>query len=216
LAKGSRKIERHSISFPCLSDRDHLNRSLSITALIFVLWVVMRHPTSLENIRQVMQAFGSRIKQPLKIYFTGGTTCVLKGWRDSTVDIDLKSVPDLGKVYDVIAKLKEELHLNIETASPDHFMPALPGWEERSEWIDTVGEVKFYNYDIYAQILSKIARGFDQDLSDARKMMVSKNPDILLELYSAIQPEMVRYPAIDDKELLKKVTLFLDELSPSA
>lgn len=92
----------------------------------------MRHATSLENIRQVMQAIGSRIRQPLKVYFTGGTTCVLKGWRDSTVDIDLKPVPDLGKVYDVIAQLKEELSLNIETAARGNFliclMPSNPAW----------------------------------------------------------------------------------------
>jgi hypothetical protein len=109
----------------------------------------MRNPTSRENIRQAMQEIGRRIRQPLKVYFTGGTTCVMKGWRDATVDIDLKPVPDLGKVYDVIAQLKEELSINIELAAPDHFLPALPGWEERSEFIESVGQVQFYHYGAY-------------------------------------------------------------------
>ncbi len=169
----------------------------------------MRHPTSLENIRQVMQAMGSRIKQPLKVYFTGGTTCVMKGWRDTTVDIDLKPVPDLGKVYDVIAELKEELSINIETAAPDHFLPPLPGWEDRSEYIDTVGQVQFFHYDIYSQVLSKVSRGFDKDLDDARKMAASIAPQKLRELFEAIRPGLVRYPAIDEKALSEELGAFL-------
>ena len=169
----------------------------------------MRHPTSLENIRQVMQAMGNRIRQPLQIFFTGGTTCVLKGWRDSTVGIDLKPVPDLGEVYDVIAQLKEELSTNIETAAPDHFLPALPGWEERSEYIDTVGQVQFFHYDAYSQILSKIARGFEKDLADARKMMGACDPRKLRNLFEAVRPGLVRYPAIDEKPLSDKVERFL-------
>ena len=169
----------------------------------------MRYPTSRENIRQVMQAIGTRIREPLKVYFTGGTTCVLKGWRDSTVDIDLKPVPDLGKVYDVIAQLKEELSINIETAAPDHFLPALPGWEDRSEYIDTVGQVQFFHYDICSQILSKVARGFEKDLDDARKMTGSVDSRKLRELFDAIRPALVRYPAVDEKALADKVDRFL-------
>jgi len=170
----------------------------------------MRRPTSLENIRQVMQAIGSRIRQPLKVYFTGGTTCVLKGWRDATVDIDLKPVPDLGKVYDVIAELKEELSINIETAAPDHFLPPLPGWEERSEFIDMVGQVQFFHYDAYSQILSKIARGFEKDLGDARKMLGAIDQPKLRELFDAIRPGLNRYPSVDEKALSEKVDRFLE------
>ncbi len=170
----------------------------------------MRRPTSRENIRQVMQAIGSRIRQPLKVYFTGGTTCVLKGWPDATVDIDLKPVPDLEKVYDVIAELKEELSINIETAAPDHFLPPLPGWEERSEFIDLVGQVQFFHYDAYSQVLSKIARGFEKDLDDARKMLGSVDQTKLRDLFNAIKPGLIRYPAVDEKALSEKVDRFLE------
>lgn len=172
----------------------------------------MRNPTSQENIRLVMQAIGSRIMEPLKVYFTGGTTCVMKGWRESTVDIDLKPVPDLGKVYEVIAQLKEELSVNIETAAPDHFLPPLPGWEERSEFIGTFGLVQFFHYDIYAQILSKVARGFDKDLNDARKMLENKDANKLQELFNSIRPHLVRYPALDEKALSSKVDHFLSTI----
>ena len=174
----------------------------------------MRQASSLDGIHRFMKEMGSRIKQPVKIYLTGGATCVLKGWRDTTVDIDLKPVPDLGKVYDAIAEMKEQLSLNIETAAPDHFMPALPDWEERSEFIATVGQVSFYHYDEYAQVLSKIARSFDQDMVDARKMMENKDPGKLLELFEAIRPQLVRYPSIDEKTLSDKVARFLEPQEP--
>ena len=172
----------------------------------------MRQETTVEGIRSFMRELGLRIRKPVKVYLTGGATCVMHGWRESTVDIDLKPVPDLGEVYTAIAQLKEELSLNIEMAAPDHFMPALPGWEERSEPIDTIGQVRFYHYDAYAQVLSKVARGFEQDLVDARKMMEEKDPARLLELFAAIRPDLVRYPAIDEKALTEKVARFLESL----
>jgi hypothetical protein len=172
----------------------------------------MRHPTSRENIDQVMRAIGDRIREPLKVYFTGGTTCVLKGWRETTVDIDLKPVPDLGKVYDVISGLKDELSVNIETAAPDHFLPPLPGWEDRSEHIGRVGQVEFYHYDIYSQLLSKVARGFKKDLADARKMAGAIDSGRLRDLFDAIRPGLVRYPAVDEKILTEKLNGFLDSL----
>ena len=64
--------------------------------------------------------------------------------------------------------LKDRLDVNIELASPDDFIPALPGWQERSTFIAQVGKVTFLHYDFYAQALAKIERGHDFDLSDVR------------------------------------------------
>lgn len=172
----------------------------------------MRHPTAGEDLRKFMQAMGTRVKQPVRIYLTGGATCVLRGWRETTVDIDLKPVPDLGEVYSAIAALKEELSLNIETASPDDFLPPLPGWEDRSEFIATAGKVSFYHYDEYAQVMSKVARGFEKDLADARNMMIGKDPEKLLELFEAIRSDLVRYPAVDEKAIRNKIDSFLQSL----
>lgn len=56
-----------------------------------------------------------------------------------------------------------------------------------------------YHFDPYSQALSKIERGFEQDLADVRSMMQSGlvEPSRLRDLYDAIEPELYRYPAID-------------------
>jgi hypothetical protein len=84
----------------------------------------------------------------------------------------------------------------------------LKGWRDA-----TVGQVGFYHYDVSAQILSKVARGFEKDLEDVRKMMASKDPGKLMDLFHAIRPDLVRFPAIDEKALSDKVGRFLDAVS---
>ncbi len=62
-------------------------------------------------------------------------SAVLLGFRASTVDIDLKLIPDSDELLRAIPKLKEELQVNVELASPDQFIPPLPEWRERSRFI---------------------------------------------------------------------------------
>jgi hypothetical protein len=69
----------------------------------------------------------------LRIYLVGGATAVLLGWRETTIDIDLKLVPEVNEILKALPEIKEALEINVELASPDDFIPAVPGWEERSE-----------------------------------------------------------------------------------
>ncbi|HJT66841.1 MAG TPA: hypothetical protein VJ749_10315 [Pyrinomonadaceae bacterium] len=85
------------------------------------------------------------------MYMVGGATAVLLGWREATIDVDLKIVPDSDELLRKLPQLKEDLQLNIELASPDDFVPALPGWEERSTYIAREGAVEFFHYDFYGQ-----------------------------------------------------------------
>jgi hypothetical protein len=59
------------------------------------------------------------------MYLTGGATAVLEGWRESTVDIDVRIEPDSDAALTKIRDLKEQLSLNVELASPLDFLPAL-------------------------------------------------------------------------------------------
>jgi hypothetical protein len=115
-----------------------------------------------------------------------------------TADLDIKFVSevDLGPV---LSELKQRLNLNIELASPDLFIPPLPGWEERSEFIQREGKLDFFHFDLYSQALSKIERGFDRDLDDVAAMIKTAGVDRarLLEFFLAIKPELNRYPALD-------------------
>ena len=146
-----------------------------------------------------LQAFGRAADQPARVYLTGGATAVLLGWRSSTIDIDLKLVPELDSLFRAIPVLKESMQVNVELASPDHFIPELPGWQERSELAKSYGRVSFHHYDLYAQALAKIERGHEQDQFDVGTMLDRGlvQPARLKELFEAIEPQLYRYPAID-------------------
>ena len=136
---------------------------------------------------------------------------MLEGWRGSTVDVDLRFEPDVDEMLRELPVLKERLGVNIELASPPDFIPELPGWRERSPLVFQEGNVAVHHFDFYSQALSKIERGFRQDLDDVGKMIESGlvRPARLRELYEAIEPELYRYPAIDPSVFCQKVKAML-------
>jgi len=159
----------------------------------------VRDLTNPEKIQQFMRTLGRQARQSARVYFTGGATAVLMGWRDSTIDIDLKFDPELDELFRALQSLKEKLEVNIELASPSDFIPPLPGWQERSDYINSEGKVAFYHYDLYSQALSKIERGHAQDIADVESMFQKGllDKEKLLSLFEAIEPELYKYPAID-------------------
>lgn len=146
-----------------------------------------------------MTALGRASRSPARVYLTGGATAVLEGWRQTTLDVDLKLVPDADEILRAIPRLKEEIGINVELAAPDQFIPALPGWQERSRFIRQAGRVSFFHYDLYAQALSKLERGHDKDLLDVEHMVRTGGIELteLLRLFGEIEPQLYRYPAID-------------------
>ena len=137
------------------------------------------------------------------MYLTGGATAVLEGWRSATVDIDVRFEPDSEAALRRIADLKEELAVSVELASPLDFLPALPGWQERSRFRFREGDLEVFDFDPYSQALSKLQRGFELDLSDVRSMVDSEQvePGRLLQLFEEIEPELFRFPAVDPARL---------------
>jgi hypothetical protein len=173
----------------------------------------VRKPLDEARVRALINALGESAKGPGRVYLTGGTTAVLLGFRTATNHADLKLDPEPAGIFDAIRRLKDELELNIELASPDDFIPALPGWRERSEFIARVGAVDFHHYDYYAQVLSKLERAHDRDLADVRAMVGRGlvEPTELRRLFDAIEPELARYPAIDAELFREKVEAFVAE-----
>jgi hypothetical protein len=167
----------------------------------------MRPPVDKSRIRALAVELGRVARQPVRIYLTGGSTAVLEGWRQATVDVDLRFEPETEELLRAIPALKESLGVNIELASPPDFIPELPGWRERSPHVFREGRVDVHHFDPYSQALSKIERGFEQDLTDVRAMMQRGlvNRSRLRELYDAIEPELYRYPAIDPLAFRRKL-----------
>ena len=166
----------------------------------------MRQKVTRDRIQQFMAAFDDA-KTPARIYLVGGATAVLFDWRDSTVDVDMKLVPDTDEILRALPLLKEQLQINIELAAPDDFIPALPGWQERSRFIRREGAIDFFHYDFYGQALAKIERGHEIDLADVRRMLDSGlvQPDRLWELFLQIEGQLYKYPAVDPKSFRSNV-----------
>ena len=146
-----------------------------------------------------MRAVGEAAAIDGRVYFTGGATAVLHGWRASTIDVDVRIVPEQDAIFRAIPRLKEQLQLNVELASPDHFIPVKPGWEDRSPFVAREGHVSFHHFDLYAQALAKIERGHAQDAGDVREMLDRGLIERagLLAYFEAIEPDLYRYPALD-------------------
>jgi Nucleotidyltransferase of unknown function (DUF6036) len=163
----------------------------------------MRERADAERVRRLAAELGRTVPPGTKMYLTGGATAVLEGWRDSTVDIDVRFEPDSEAPLRRISELKEELAVNVELASPLDFLPELPGWRGRSRFRFREGNLEVFDFDLYSQALSKLERGFELDLEDVESMVQSGEikPEKLLELYEAVESELFRFPAVDPAKL---------------
>ena len=167
----------------------------------------MRELTDADRLRRFMEALGAEADSETRVYLTGGATAVLLGWRPTTIDADIVIFPESDRLLRAIPRLKETLRMNVELASPAHFIPELPGWDERSPFITREGRVSFHHYDLYAQALSKIERGHAQDRQDVTEMLrrALVEPARLRELFEQIEPKLYRYPAIDPASFRRAV-----------
>jgi hypothetical protein len=168
----------------------------------------VRAPVDADRIRALARELARATRRETTIYLTGGATAVIEGWRASTVDVDLRLEPDSDELLRRISTVKDELGVNVELASPPDFIPELPGWRERSPFVFQEGSVVVRHFDPYSQALSKIERGFAQDLADVASMVSAGliEPERTQTLFAEIEPELFRYPAIDAAAFRAKVT----------
>lgn len=159
----------------------------------------MRQLTDAARLREFMRLLGRRTRAAGRVYLVGGACAVLHDWRSSTIDIDIDLDPGLDALLREIPAIKEDLQVNVELASPSHFIPELPGWRDRSPFVVREGTIDFHHYDFYAQALSKIERAHDRDVVDVREMAARSliEPARLTGYFDAIEPQLYRYPAID-------------------
>jgi hypothetical protein len=154
-----------------------------------------------------MRALGREAAQPGRVFMTGGATAVLSGWRETTIDVDIKLVPDQDAVLRAIPALKETLNLNVEIAAPDDFIPVRPDWPDRSPFIVREGRLDFHHFELTAQALAKIERGHTQDLADVREMLERGVVTAagIRDYFSEISSRLYRYPAIDPASFSRAV-----------
>jgi hypothetical protein len=167
----------------------------------------MRELADSTRIEQFMRELGKAVGVDGRVYLTGGATAVLYGWRDTTIDVDIKLIPDRDEILREIPRLKERLNLNVELAAPSDFIPLPAGWEDRSPLIRREGKLSFHHFDPVAQALSKAERGHDRDIRDIKEMITAGlvNPAEALVQFDAIEPELYRFPAIDPASFRRAV-----------
>lgn len=167
----------------------------------------MREIADRARIEAFLEALAREATQDTDVFVVGGTSAVLAGWRETTIDVDLVMRPESEAMLRAIPALKERLHLNVELAAPDQFIPVPPGWEARSPVITRIGRVTIRHYDLCAQALAKLERGHTRDLADVRAMLdrgLVSSAD-LHRMFAQIEPELYRYPAIDPPSFRRAV-----------
>ena len=159
----------------------------------------MRELADASRIGRFMHALGAEAAEEGAVYLTGGATAVLLGWRASTLDVDILPVPEQESVLRALPRLKDELRVNVELASPRDFIPVPAGWEDRSIFAAREGRLTFYHFDPYSQALAKLERRHTQDLEDVRELVDRGlvDPARALEYLAEIEQDLFRYPAID-------------------
>lgn len=164
----------------------------------------MRDPVSGAMVLELLRELGEKSRGPGAVYITGGTSAVVLGWRETTIDLDLKFLPEPEGVFELLPRLKNTRNVNIELAAPDDFVPALSGWKERSQWIATFDRVDIFHFDFYTQALSKLERDHAKDRTDVAAMVGTGlvDPAKLLDFYDQLPPEQLnRYPSIEPESL---------------
>lgn len=128
------------------------------------------------------------------------------------MDVDLKLDPEPAGIFEAIAAVKDELGVNVELASPDQFVPPVPGWRERSRFIARHGEVEFLHFDLLSQALAKLARAHERDLTDVHAMIERRlvSREEIASGFEQIRPDLIRYPALDADSFERRVRRFLE------
>jgi hypothetical protein len=107
----------------------------------------VRSPADPERIRDLARELGKAVAPGTRMYLTGGATAVLEGWRESTVDVDVRFEPDSDAALARIGEIKKQLSVKVELASPLDFLPALDGWKGRSRFRFREGNLEVFDFD---------------------------------------------------------------------
>lgn len=166
-----------------------------------------------EKLVEFLSRLGRSARSKGSCYLTGGASALLVGWRETTLDVDLKFDPEPMGVFDAIPELKKSLQINVELASPDDFIPVTANWKSNSPFVGQYGQLSVHHFDFTAQALSKIDRGYPKDLLDVKEMLRRglTSPTQLLAMLQAIRPLVRRYPAMDEDAFVRRIESFVRE-----
>lgn len=168
----------------------------------------MRDLATAGRIRTLFHRLGAVARRPVGAYLAGGATAVLLGWREATIDVDVVfEGDDVDGVLRAIPALKEELSLNVELATPAHFIPVAEGWQERSMFELHTGRLAVFHVELVWQALAKVHRGHRQDVDDVDAMLTRGlvTREELAAAFAAVEHELYRFPNVDPASFARAV-----------
>lgn len=161
----------------------------------------MRQNVTRADIEKFLNALGKAYRKTGRLYLAGGAALVHMGLRSgSTLDIDVViEASDEDEMVTAIRRLKEQMQINIEFASPADFIPIPSQWAAHAKYIGRYGKIDAFYFDLYSLALSKIARSSDRDLVDVRLLVQRKliTLDELDVAYQEVLPRVGKRPYIN-------------------
>ena len=128
------------------------------------------------RIEQFFGELGRAFRHPARIYIVGGATLVYEDLSRATLDRDVTvEVEDAfhGDLMRHIARLKDQIPVNVEQVSPADYIPLPSGWRERSPYVGRFGQIDVFHFDLVSTSLSKLLRGHDVDLAAVRTLLTT-------------------------------------------
>jgi hypothetical protein len=86
----------------------------------------MRKLADSTRIERFMRELGRAVNTEGHVYLTGGATAVLYGWRETTIDVDIKLIPDSD---DILARYPASRRSSTSTSSSRHPQISFPSQE---------------------------------------------------------------------------------------
>ncbi len=155
----------------------------------------MRPPIDRLRVHHFLVKLGIEFRHPARLYLVGGTSLVYEGLRDQSLDIDIAfELEDAhaAEFVHIIRRLRDEMQVNVEQASPGDFIPLPAGWKERAKFIGRFGKIDAFHFDLYSTALSKIERGREGDFQDVLTLLGSQQIALaqLREAFANILPRI--------------------------
>ena len=104
----------------------------------------MRQKVTAPRLHDFIKALGSAATTPVRIFLVGGATAVLLGWRESTIDVDIKRDSDIRDVQEMtqrgLIEPKRLLELFSSIEDQLYRYPAIDGASFRRNVEQTVAE----------------------------------------------------------------------------
>jgi len=150
-----------------------------------------------KTLEAFLQRVGERSSCTGALCLLDGSALCLLGNPRTTADIDYTFEAETGssEQFDAtVAELAREMRLDIESVPLADFIPLPPGARERRRFLGRYGGLDVYVFDLYSIALSKIDRGFEEDLDDVMFLLRERLIEFgeLESYFNAILPDSAK------------------------